>query len=60
MNCELTLSILTGLMLDLKTLTNLSPAYSVTGTAKYIQVCHKQNVAFCEHDSVELEAISLY
>jgi hypothetical protein len=35
-----TFKILTGLTLDLSALTNRSPAYKITGIARYIQVYH--------------------
>jgi hypothetical protein len=35
-----TFKILTGLTLDLSALTTRSPAYKITGIARYIQVCY--------------------
>lgn len=55
-NNLITFRIFTGLMLDLKALINLSHAYRVTGTAKYIHVCQQNKVAtMSKHNSKKRE-----
>lgn len=39
-----TFRILTGLTLDLSALFNRSPAYKITGIARYIQVCYTKRI----------------